>query len=207
MGLPKEQCAEWKKGHPRCCCSPVWVTNGGRILWSVTAICETFKISCLMGRHHTKGGSECPSKAWSFRLAQWLNITLFLRKTSLDCMSLEQSLARYMSRLCIIRGENLERRHYGRRHWRIGGDGRIWTPRPKAQCKGSANAAQKWKHHIPSRRWNSQNLWERTASENIHLNPGTSGTRRRTRISSRKVRWVTFSNPTSRRLDAGWWGS
>ena len=37
------------------------VTNGGRIPWSVTAICETFKISCLMGRHHMKGGSECPS--------------------------------------------------------------------------------------------------------------------------------------------------
>ena len=46
-----------------------------------------------------------------------------------------------------------------------------------------------------------------TASENIHLNPGASGTRRRTRNSSRKVRWIGFSNPTSRRLDAGWWGS
>ena len=32
------------------------------IPWSVTAICETFKISCLMGRHHMKGGSECPFK-------------------------------------------------------------------------------------------------------------------------------------------------
>ena len=58
------------------------------------------------------------------------------------------------------------RRHSGRRHWRIGGDGRIWTPRQKAQCKGSVNAAKKWKLHIPSRRWNSQNLWVRTASEN-----------------------------------------
>ena len=29
--------------------------NGGRIP-CVTAICETFKISCLMGRHHLKGG-------------------------------------------------------------------------------------------------------------------------------------------------------
>ena len=31
-----------------------------RILWNVTAICETFKISFLMGRHRVKGGSECP---------------------------------------------------------------------------------------------------------------------------------------------------
>ena len=51
----------------------------------------------------------------------------------------------------------------------------------KTQCKGSANAAMKWKLHIPSRRWNSQNLRVRTASENIHLYQGTSGTRRRTR--------------------------
>ena len=76
---------------------------------------------------------------------------------------------------------NLERRHYGRRHWRIGGDGRIRTTRQKAQCKGNVNAAKKWKLHIPSRRWNSQNLWVRTASETIHLDPASSGTRRGTR--------------------------
>ena len=40
--------------------SQVWAMNGGRTPWSVTPICETFKISCLMGRHHMKGGSECP---------------------------------------------------------------------------------------------------------------------------------------------------
>ena len=56
-----------------------------------------------------------------------------------------------------------------------------------SQCKGSVNAAKKWKLHIHSRRWNSQNLWERTESENIHLNPGASGTRRKTRNSSRKI--------------------
>ena len=37
MGLPKEQCAEWNKGHPRFCCNLVWVKNGGRIPWNVTA--------------------------------------------------------------------------------------------------------------------------------------------------------------------------
>ena len=52
----------------------------------------------------------------------------------------------------------------------------------------NAKEAKKWKLHFPSRRWNSQNLWERTASENIHLNPGATGTMRRTRNSSRKFR-------------------
>ena len=118
-----------------------------------------------------------------------------------------KSLARYISRLCILRTRNVKRRHYGRGHWRIGGDGRIWTPRQKAQCKGSVNAAKKWKLQKPRRRWNSQNLWVRTASENIHLNLASSRTRKRTRNSSRKFRWITFSNPTSRRLNAGWWGS
>ena len=84
----------------------------------------------------------------------------------------------------LYAGRNLERRHYSRRHCRIGGDGRIWIPRQKAQCKGSVIAAKKWKLHVPGRRWNSQNLWGRTASENIHLDPGPTGTRRRTRNSS-----------------------
>ena len=29
--------------------------NGGRIPWSVTAIFETYKISCLMGKHLANG--------------------------------------------------------------------------------------------------------------------------------------------------------
>ena len=40
----------------------------------------------------------------------------------------------------------------------------------------------------PCRRWNSQNPWRGTASENIHLNPGPSGTRRRARNSLKKLR-------------------
>ena len=27
---------------------------GGQIPWNVTPICETFKISCLMGKHHKR---------------------------------------------------------------------------------------------------------------------------------------------------------
>ena len=54
------------------------------------------------------------------------------------CISLEQkSCQLYFSIMHYTR----ERRHCGRRHWRIGGDGRIRTARPKAQCKGSVNAA------------------------------------------------------------------
>ena len=49
--------------------------------WKVTAICKTFKTSCLMGRHHMRGGSEYHLTDQWHRLEQWSNITLFLRNT------------------------------------------------------------------------------------------------------------------------------
>ena len=88
MGLSKKQCAEWKKGHLQCCCNRVWTKNGGRILWNVTAICETLKIFCPTGRHHMKDGSECPLTDQWYRLEQRLNITIFLRRTHRDYINL-----------------------------------------------------------------------------------------------------------------------
>ena len=82
MGLPKERYEECKKGRLLYCCNQAWMKNGGPILWNVTAICEKFKISCLMGRHLGKGGSGYHLKAQCFVVGQWLNITLFLLKTS-----------------------------------------------------------------------------------------------------------------------------
>ena len=73
----------------------------------------------------------------------------------------------------------------------------------RLKCKGSANAAMKWKLHMPSRRWNSQNLRWSTASENIRFKPGMAGTRRRTRNSSRRITRTIFSNPTTRGLNKG----
>ena len=60
-------------------------------LWADSIpICETFKISCLMGRLHTKDVLENPLKDQSFRLVHWLSITLFLRKTSQESINLER---------------------------------------------------------------------------------------------------------------------
>ena len=55
---------------------------GGQILWNATPICETFKISCLMGKHHTRDVLGNHLKDRSFRVVHWLSITLSLRKTS-----------------------------------------------------------------------------------------------------------------------------
>ena len=62
IGLLEEQHAEWKKVHLQYCCNQVWKKNGGQIPWNALLICETFKISCLMGRLHTNGGSANHSK-------------------------------------------------------------------------------------------------------------------------------------------------
>ena len=44
MGLLREQCVEFWKGHLRYCCNQVWMKNGGRIPWNATAICQIFRI-------------------------------------------------------------------------------------------------------------------------------------------------------------------
>ena len=63
---------------------------GGQILWNVILICETLKISCLMGKLHTREVLENHLKDQSFRLVHWLSITLFLRKTSQESINLER---------------------------------------------------------------------------------------------------------------------
>ena len=90
MGLVREQCAELRKEHLRHCCNQVWMKNGGQIPWNAIPICETFKISCLMGRLHTKDVLENLLKDRSFRLVHWLSITLFLRKTGQESINLER---------------------------------------------------------------------------------------------------------------------
>ena len=44
------------------------------------------------------------------------NITLFLRKTCRDCISSARKSHQEYSSVMFIRGRNLERRHFGRRH-------------------------------------------------------------------------------------------
>ena len=54
MVLLRERYAGLKKGRLLYSCNQVWI---GRIPWNVTAICETYKISCLMGKHLMKSDS------------------------------------------------------------------------------------------------------------------------------------------------------
>ena len=67
---------------------------GVRIPWNVTAICEKFRITCLMGRHHMKGGSECPLTDQWYRLEQFSaafpsRYASFCRTSEIDAASNE----------------------------------------------------------------------------------------------------------------------
>ena len=62
-----------------------------------------FKTSWQMGKHLTNGDSENHLKARSFRLEQWLNIILCLRRTSQGSIN-----SWNIPRICIVRGGNLE---------------------------------------------------------------------------------------------------
>ena len=77
--------------------------NGGQIPWNAVPICETFKISCLMGRPHTKDVLGNFLKDRPFRVVHWLSITLFLRKTSQASINLERKS--YLD--CSVKGDTM----------------------------------------------------------------------------------------------------
>ena len=90
---------------------------GGDSMECSMPVCETFKISCLMGRHHMKGGSECPLTDQLYCLEQWSNITSLCGR---PISRLHQFGAKVLPGIflgyALHAGVNLERRHYVRRH-------------------------------------------------------------------------------------------
>ena len=114
----------------------VWMRNGGQIPWNAEPICGTFKISCQMGRHHMKDALENLLKDQLSRLVHWLSITLSLRRTSQESISLERKsyLEYSLDTFCTRREFGCS---YGCRHWWAGDDGRIGN-----LCKRRLNAKE-----------------------------------------------------------------
>ena len=135
MGLLREQCVKLRKEHLRYCCNQVWT-------WMVCGFHGMLLLSAKHSRSLVwwedtlrKAVRSAPQRTSN---AVWSNgwISPYLCEGHIETTSMWlSSLASFFLQLCIACGRNLERRHYDRRHWRIGGDGRVWTPRPKAQCK------------------------------------------------------------------------
>ena len=88
---------------------------------------------------------------------------------------------------------------------------KIWRRRthlnstPKAQCKGSVDAAKKWKLFHQSQMEQSKSLGKNSVWEHPPQ-PRTVRNEAKNK-NSRKFRWMVCSIPSSRRLNPWWWGS
>ena len=197
MGLLKEQCAEWKKAPLLYCCNQVWMKIGGRIPWNVIPICETFRISCLMGKHPI--WETFWETIWRTYYSFWFTcwVLPYLCERPVKNLSIwKESLTWSVPWIRSVRGENSEGWHIGSRHWGVGNDGRIRNLLEKTQCKGSNISQRKWKIHFSSRRWTNQTFWRRSGTENTHLDTGAPTSRRKSKGFSWRIRRV--SSTTSR---------
>ena len=103
-----------------------------------------------MGKLHTKDVLGNILKDQSFRLVHWLSVTRISAKDQSRIHHFgKKVLPGLFLGYALYAGRNLERRHFGRRHWGIGKDGRIGHLLKKTQCKGGNISRRKWKNLFP----------------------------------------------------------
>ena len=126
-----------------CRCSHAWTKNSERIPWRVTAICETFKISCLMGEHRTKGASANFSSWASIPLGSLVGDHRFSAKDPSRLPPVrEASMARNISRIYVVQGGDLERSYNWSKYLR---SWKRWTHQKSTLGDSMrSDLAQKW---------------------------------------------------------------
>ena len=82
---------------------------GGQIPWNAIPICETFKISCLMGRRPMKDVLGNHLKDLLFHLVHWLSITNNCEGSVTHPSIWKESFTWIVPRIRSLRGWNLER--------------------------------------------------------------------------------------------------
>ena len=178
MGLLREQCAEWNKVPLLYCCNQVWMKVCGQIPQNVIPICETFKISCLIGNSIRKAFWETIWRTYhSVWFIGWV-LPCFCERPVKNPLIWKESLTCVVPWIRFVRGVNLEGWRTGCRPWGVGDDGRIGNLLEKTQCKGGDISPRKWKIYFSSRRWTNQTPWRRFGPENIHLDMAASHSRR-----------------------------
>ena len=153
---------------------------GGKILWSVTPICETSQIYYQMGRRPMKDVFGNHSKDRLFHLVHWLSFILLLQRTCQESINLERKsfLDCSSDTLCT-------RREFGRvtywlqtlRSWKR------WTHRKSTQkilnAKEMIFPKEKRRIYFSNRRWTNQNPWRRSGPENIHHGTASTNSKRK----------------------------
>ena len=164
---------------------------GGQIPWHVIPICETLKISCPMGKLHTKVVLEnllrTHHSVWFIGSVSPYNCEGLVKNPSIW----KECLTWIVHRICSVCGGNLEGWYIGCRHWGVGNDGRIRNLLSKTQCEGSNISKRKWRISISNRRWTKQTFLRRPGTENTHLDTGTSNSRRTSQRFSWRIRRVS----------------
>ena len=176
---------------------------GGQIPWNIKLICETFKISCLMGRLHTKGVLE--NLLEDQPIIPFGSLVEYYPNCAKDQSRIHQIGKKVLPRLFL--GYAL----YAGGIWK--GDvlvadldeletmdaSEIYSK--KTQCKGINISQRKWKIRFSCRRWTNKIYWRRSGTENIHLDAGPPNSRRRSKRYSWRIRRV--STFTTSRLISG----
>ena len=178
---------------------------GGQILWNAFPICETFKISCLMGKLHAIDVLENHLKDQLSRLVLCLSITLSLRKTSQESISSERkSYLEYSLDTALYAGGIWKRDMMVADVEELETMDLLGNLRKKTQCKGSNISQRKWEFHISSRRWTNKNCRRKSGTEKTHLDTGSPNSRRRSKRFSRRIRRVsTSTTPQDSLPDSG----
>ena len=169
-------------------------------------ICETFKISCLMRKLHTREVLENLLKDRSFRFG---SLVEYYPISAKDQSRIHQFGKKVLPGLFL--GYSL----YAGGIWK--GDltvadieeletmdaSEIYCKRLNAQ---EVIFPQKMENSFSSRRWTNQIFWRRSGTENIHLDTGTPNSRRRSRRFSWWIKRVssTTSRLTSEAINDFW---
>ena len=132
---------------------------GGQILWTVIPICETFKISRLMGKPRMRDVLKNLSKDQSSRLVHWLSNTLSLRRTRQESINLERKSYLDCSSDTHCKCEEFGRVTYWLQTLRSWGR---WMHRKstpiKTQCERGDISLRRRIIYLPNRRWTNQTL-------------------------------------------------
>ena len=147
------------------------VKNGGLIQRNAMAICETSTTSWKMGRLPMRDDSENHSRDQQCHSGQWLSSIRYHYVINQDFINLEESIIRYVSRVCIDRGEDVERRHPDCGHRRAEEPGRRNLP-SKNQCKRCIDHTKRRSIYTPSRRWYRKIVKKRLRIPGTHSKAG-----------------------------------
>ena len=125
----------------------------GRFHGSVTAICETFKISFLMGRHHTEGRFGEPFNGPIIPFGSLVECYLSAKDQSRIHQFGKKVFPGLFLGYALYAWRISEGWRTGCRPWGVGDDGRIWNLLEKTQCKVSNISQRKRRIYFSNRKW------------------------------------------------------